>query len=523
MGIADIKAILDLPQDSDLSKVDLGFAKLLEGIVGINPDGSQLEQVITAILENEPNAETTGLKLDKDSSKVVLELVEGLLDSINQEEPVEDEELVPWEAFVNLTSTPSLPRGNPGVPAVSPSQERTNITSGSGRLSLVDNVWYNKPTNEGFLQVATKVPKHIPVETGRLLMEEVQLAELDGLVKPGEPSTLGIGEERLSEVIEFDKGSSVNWEPFSADRSSTELTVVQQVVPEKYGVSFNKILEPVQDGAEGYNFGLSLDEKLTDDVLQDFHILTTGIPTQVEQVQELDKKPSVLYATESAAAKELLKPVKSDQTVESEVKVNQLTNQPQEVIPVNSFKGLASEDLDSHKENGDQLDPEPSLANISKHPDFVTNLDNEFQAISSTLSNNSLEEGVFNQIIDRMQYQADGDYHEVSIQLKPDHLGDVKIKLAVEQGIVTAEFVMENQVVKEILASQLPELRQTMQELGMQLGQVDVSLSNNSGQREDSFQPRPQVFKPKASRQVKLDIQGSFDGVDSLSQVNLRV
>ena len=88
-------------------------------------------------------------------------------------------------------------------------------------------------------------------------------------------------------------------------------------------------------------------------------------------------------------------------------------------------------------------------------------------ASSSTSTPPRLEQSVFQQVVEKMHFQSVGEHHEVRIQLKPDHLGEVKIKLAIEQGIVTAEFVIESQAVKEILSAQLPELRQALQQQGI--------------------------------------------------------
>lgn len=528
MGIAELKAILDLPQNSDLNNDDLGFSKLLEGIVSSEPDEEQLEQLLTAILEKDGKLELSGIKLNKDWDSAVLELMEGFIDSTNREETVKDEEAVPWDAFVNIASASNLPQEIPVSLDTADSKQLTNVIS--RKLSLVDNIWYNKPVNENLLNVAAKQLEQAPMEAGFISMEEVQHLETDkiglGLSDVEEvglevSSAVGLDDDQFPpKLIESSKETSVNLKPFNANELSAESRADQQVVPANHGLSFNHGLEPEQSEASAYDLRFTLDGRTPNDQVQGFQFLADDSLHVVQRQDLVDNNISLQYEPQ-LVANEHLESIRSDQFSKSEMKVNQLTNNSQEVISVNAFKGLASDDLDSSKENGEQLDT--SMLNIGEHPDIVTNSDNDFQVVSSTLRNQSLEESVFNQIIDRMQYQADGDYHEIRIQLKPDHLGDVKIKLAMEQGIVTAEFVMENQVVKEILASQLPDLRQSMQELGMQLGQVDVSLNNNSGQREESFQPRTQVGKAKVNRQIKMDIQGSLNSIDSLSQVNLRV
>ncbi len=69
--------------------------------------------------------------------------------------------------------------------------------------------------------------------------------------------------------------------------------------------------------------------------------------------------------------------------------------------------------------------------------------------------------------------------HEVRLQLKPEHLGDLRIKMETIEGIVKATFIVESQKVQEMLQSGLGQLRQEFQQAGMKLEHFQVSVRDD--------------------------------------------
>lgn len=67
---------------------------------------------------------------------------------------------------------------------------------------------------------------------------------------------------------------------------------------------------------------------------------------------------------------------------------------------------------------------------------------------------------------------------EVTVQLKPESLGTLQMKVIMENGLITAKFAAETQQVKEILESNLNSLRQNLADQGIKVDQLEVSLSS---------------------------------------------
>lgn len=151
----------------------------------------------------------------------------------------------------------------------------------------------------------------------------------------------------------------------------------------------------------------------------------------------------------------------------------------------------------------------------------------DFQSVSTSQADRSkLTETIMDQIVSQATLKVSEEHQEINIQLKPDFLGRVNIKLAVEKGIVNAEFLADSQVVKETISASLPQLRLNMQELGMTLGDVSVNLKNHHNQRDFSHD-QPRSFSKRITRKPHqaniLTFDHPLDAHDSTSRINLRV
>lgn len=65
---------------------------------------------------------------------------------------------------------------------------------------------------------------------------------------------------------------------------------------------------------------------------------------------------------------------------------------------------------------------------------------------------------------------------QVTIRLRPEFLGQVVMRIAVDaDGVVTARFVAEHALVRSLIEQHLPELRETLAQHGLELGEAAVS------------------------------------------------
>ncbi len=105
----------------------------------------------------------------------------------------------------------------------------------------------------------------------------------------------------------------------------------------------------------------------------------------------------------------------------------------------------------------------------------------QLQASGSTGANPSNREELFSQIVEHAKVMVSSGGSEMEVNLKPEHLGKLQLKVTIENEVVTAKFVAESQQVKEIIESNLGQLKRNLQDNGMQVDAIMVSVGNHQG------------------------------------------
>ncbi len=94
----------------------------------------------------------------------------------------------------------------------------------------------------------------------------------------------------------------------------------------------------------------------------------------------------------------------------------------------------------------------------------------------------TLEESVMTQVSDRLHTALRNGVHEVRIHLRPESLGEVRLRIQMDGDVVMARIHVESQQVKQIVESNLQSLRDALSEQNLQAGAFDVNVDRGSGQ-----------------------------------------
>jgi flagellar hook-length control protein FliK len=78
--------------------------------------------------------------------------------------------------------------------------------------------------------------------------------------------------------------------------------------------------------------------------------------------------------------------------------------------------------------------------------------------------------------------------HEAKILLHPEHLGQVDIRIMIQNGQLTAHFVTENGAARDLLENQLSQLRTALQGQGLQVDRMDVVQQSSTSASASFFQ-----------------------------------
>jgi len=87
---------------------------------------------------------------------------------------------------------------------------------------------------------------------------------------------------------------------------------------------------------------------------------------------------------------------------------------------------------------------------------------------------------IINQVIEKAKVVLTGDKSEMIIDLKPDTLGKLALKIVTERGIVVAKFMAESQKVKEALEANMQSLKDSLEKQGLSVQGVSVSVNQDS-------------------------------------------
>lgn len=88
--------------------------------------------------------------------------------------------------------------------------------------------------------------------------------------------------------------------------------------------------------------------------------------------------------------------------------------------------------------------------------------------------------------------------HSVEIKLSPKELGSIKILLDTNDNNVSAKIEVGNEQTKSILVNNLPQLRETMSQQGVNLNNVNVTVSSEE-------QRNPEQTKPKSKKKTQVN------------------
>jgi flagellar hook-length control protein FliK len=88
----------------------------------------------------------------------------------------------------------------------------------------------------------------------------------------------------------------------------------------------------------------------------------------------------------------------------------------------------------------------------------------------------TMAEKIISQVVSKAKVIVDGQKSEMVINLKPDSLGKLSMKVMTENKLVTAEIIAENYQVKQVIESGMQQLKQSLEEQGMFIQDLSVSV-----------------------------------------------
>ena len=92
------------------------------------------------------------------------------------------------------------------------------------------------------------------------------------------------------------------------------------------------------------------------------------------------------------------------------------------------------------------------------------------------------------ELAQKFQEMTQQKQNQITLELEPEHLGKILLKIETRQNHVNAWVSTENQQVKTILTQDTSLLRQHLEEQGLTLGQLSVDLQQGKGHSQSARQ-----------------------------------
>lgn len=152
-----------------------------------------------------------------------------------------------------------------------------------------------------------------------------------------------------------------------------------------------------------------------------------------------------------------------------------------------------------------------STNNIIIQPDGTETL----QSIPTYISVSELIE----QFTEQARVHITQDTTKMEMLLNPEHLGKIYLEITEQEGTVTAKIQTQNAIVKEALEMQIADLRQNLNQAGVKVDSIEVTIASHEFERnleQDANSKKQQEnaqVKPSRMRNINMN---ELDGLSGL-------
>ena len=248
---------------------------------------------------------------------------------------------------------------------------------------------------------------------------------------------------------------------------------------------------------------------------------------QTDDVQITEQKSQVTGLTETNAAatesvesdgnvQNVKEPVSQEVRVENDQTASQQEGQ-QEEAPENS---MTTEDDASLLQQNDTTEKSIFTEHTFQQTVQTIRTDNITAAPTTAVPQNVVFNtlDVIRQVSEFTRVMYQGDTTSMEMQLNPENLGKIYVQVTAKEGVVTAHLAVQNEIVKEALENQTIQLRENMNQQGIKVEAVEVTIASHEFERnlEQNQQGSAQdEQREQASKSPRRNI--SMNQLDELS------
>lgn len=135
----------------------------------------------------------------------------------------------------------------------------------------------------------------------------------------------------------------------------------------------------------------------------------------------------------------------------------------------------------------------------------------------------SAARGALEQMVRRVEGEVQGDNASLKFHLAPGRLGDLELNIEVERGVLVAKFIAASEEVRTLIESALPDLRRSLAQQGIEVGELSVSVGQSGDQGRPEGEPahEPAALQLPSARALRASAYRGADGEPRVSFASL--
>ncbi len=217
------------------------------------------------------------------------------------------------------------------------------------------------------------------------------------------------------------------------------------------------------------------------------------------------------------------------QNTEANTDTTKASNETENNVKVNVSETSEGRNNDAHSDlsHGEAESNQQFLTNVTNNIVLQNEALNAENGMSPFLTYEARE--IMQQILDYIKVSVKPDMTSLQMQLNPEELGTLQIEVSNKNGMLTAQFTTQDEGVKAIIESQLIQLKENLNEQGLKVQAVEVTVASqqfdrnldkngNQGaaQEENSNAPKKQIRRINLN---ELDMEEDLENADDAIKI----
>ncbi len=206
------------------------------------------------------------------------------------------------------------------------------------------------------------------------------------------------------------------------------------------------------------------------------------------------------------------------ETVEMKVTVDDATGETDTAEKLVDAAPKAESQSESQSKSGKDTSGDEADARSESHAATITTTAPQTveQPLTAAIAQTSFADtyadtqAIMDQILDYMKVSVREDVQQLQMQLHPESLGTLNIQITAKDGMLTAQFTAQNEVVRAAIETQLVILKEQFEEQGLKVDAVEVTVANYGtdqkfSENNEENADGEQAKGSKGMRRINLD------------------